>query len=256
MLPAMRDEDTELGYLARPGDDPAPGVVLLHDVWGLAAHTRDLARRLAGAGFAALAVDLYRGLPSREVGSDPGRWIRALPDPEVLATVQAAIDALAGGAARGRPVGITGFCMGGQYTILAAAACTGLSSAVAFYGMLSHEHGLLAPAPGEPPLDPARKPRSPLEAAAHARCPLLALFGADDTFIPVDDVRALERQLARAGPGHVVSLYAGAGHAFLNDTRPDLYRPHVAAEAWPRLLHWLHPPTPGASLGDGPSLRS
>ncbi len=235
----MRTEETELGYLACPGPEPAPGVVMIHDVWGLAEHTRHLARKLAAGGFAVLAVDLYRKLPSREVGADPGRWIRGLPDPELLAVVQEAIDALAGGAARGREVGITGFCMGGQYTILAAAACTGLAAAVPCYGMLSHEHGLLAPAPGEPPLDPARKPRSPLEAAAQVRCPMLALFGADDTFIPVEDVRALQSELAKAGPDHVVSLYAGAGHAFLNDTRPDLYRPAIAREAWSRLVAWL-----------------
>lgn len=236
----MHAQETELGHLARPsGAAPAPGVVVIHDVWGLAEHTRELARRLAEEGFAALAVDLYRGLPSRDVGGDPGRWIRGLSDPERLAVVQEAIDALAGGAARGRRVGVVGFCMGGQYAILAAAACTGLAAAVPCYGMLSHEHGLLAPAPGEPPLDPARKPRAPLAAGAHARCPVLALFGADDAFIPVEDVRAFAAELAKAGPEHVVSLYAGAGHAFLNDTRPDLYRPAIAREAWSRLLHWL-----------------
>lgn len=246
----METEETELGFLARPDDEPAPGVVVLHDVWGLADHTRDLAGRLARAGFAALAVDLYRALPSREIGGDPGRWIRGLSDPEVLANVQAAIDALAGGAARGRKVAVTGFCMGGQYAILAAAACTGLSAAVPFYGMLSHAHGLLAPAPGELPLDPARKPRSPLEAAPHVRCPMLALYGADDAFIPVDDVLAFQRALATSGPEHVVSLYAGAGHAFLNDTRPDAHRPAIAAEAWSRLLSWLR------AFGGGPASRA
>jgi carboxymethylenebutenolidase len=235
----MLAADGELGHLARPGEAPAPGVVMIHDVWGLSDHTRDLAGRLAREGFAVLAGDLYRKLPSRDVGGDPGRWIRGLSDPELLGVVQEAIAALAAGPARGCKVAVTGFCMGGQYAILAAAGCTGLSSAVPFYGMLSHEHGLLAPAPGEPPLDPARKPRSPLEAAAHVRCPMLAMFGADDAFIPVDDVRAFEHELAKSGPGHVVSLYAGAGHAFLNDTRPELYRPTVAREAWQRLVAWL-----------------
>lgn len=240
MLPGMITEETALGFLARPGNGPAPGVVMIHDVWGLSEHTRHLARKLAADGFAVLAIDLYRKLPSRDVGGDPGRWIRGLSDPELLALVQEGIDALAGAAARGCRIGVTGFCMGGAYAILAAASCTGLSAAVPFYGMLSYEHGLLAPGPGEPAaLDRARKPRSPLEAAPHVRCPMLALFGADDAFIPVDDVRAFQRELANAGPDHVVSLYAGAGHAFLNDTRPELYRPAIAHEAWRRLVAWL-----------------
>jgi carboxymethylenebutenolidase len=128
--------------------------------------------------------------------------------------------------------------MGGQYTILAAAGCSGLSAAVPFYGMLSHEHGLLAPGPGET-LDPARKPRSPLEAAASVRCPLLALFGRDDPFIPVEDVRAFERALEKSGQPHEVVLYDGAGHAFLNDTRPEMYRPEAARDAWGRMLGWF-----------------
>jgi carboxymethylenebutenolidase len=233
----------ELGYLARPART-APGVVMLHDVWGLSDHTRDLARRLAAEGFAVLAVDLYRRLPEAKV-TDPGRFIRGLSDPDVLAEVQGAVDHLAGGAASDHRVGITGFCMGGQYTILAAAGCRGLSAAVPFYGMLSHEHGLLAPASGEA-LDPARKPRSPLDAGAAVRCPTLALFGRDDPFIPVDDVRAFERQLARSGQLCEVVLYEGAGHAFMNDTRPEMHRPAAALDAWARLVAWLR-----RHLGDG-----
>jgi carboxymethylenebutenolidase len=230
----------EQGFLARPRSTQAethPGVVMIHDVWGLSAHTRDLARRLAGEGFAVLAVDLYRHLGPVRI-EDPGGFIRGLSDPALLAEVQGAIDALAEGPARGRRVGITGFCMGGQYVLLAAGGCRGLSAAVSFYGMLSHAHGLLAPQPGES-LDPARKPREPLAAAASAGCPVLGLFGTDDPFIPVDDVRALERALAGSGRPCVVSLYAGAGHAFMNDTRPEMHRPEIAREAWGRMLAWF-----------------
>ncbi len=231
-------ETLAFGFLARPvGDAPAPGIVMIPDVWGLSDLYRELARRLAEAGFAVLAMDLYHRERSVEI-PDPGRWIRGLSDLEVLADVQAAIDHLVRGPAAGHRIGVTGFCMGGQYAILAAAGCTGLSAAVPFYGMLSHEHGLLAPVPGET-LDPVRKPRSPLEAAAGVRCPMLALFGTEDAFIPVDDVRAFAAELAKAGAHHVVSLYAGAGHAFMNDTRPELYRPAIAREAWQRMLDWF-----------------
>ena len=243
MEPACACETLPFGFLARPaGGAPVPGIVMIPDVWGLSDLYRDLARRLAADGFAVLALDLYHR--EREVKiTDPGRWIRGLSDPVVLSDVQAAIDHLARGPAAGHEVGVTGFCMGGQYAILAAAGCTGLSAAVPFYGMLSHEHGLLAPAPGEA-LDPARKPRSPLEAAAHVRIPMLALFGCEDAFIPVDDVRAFAAALANAEQGapdsrHVVSLYANAGHAFMNETRPELYRPATAREAWQRMLAWF-----------------
>lgn len=235
-------EELELGFLARPrGGAPAPGIAMIPDVWGLSDHYRDLARRLSAAGFAVLAIDLYRREPRRLRGeqiSDPGRWIRGLSDPAILAEVQAAVDHLASGPAAGRKVGVTGFCMGGQYAVLAAAGCTGLSAAVPFYGMLSHEHGLLAPPAGEA-LDPEHKPRSPLAAAADVRCPMLALFGCDDPFIPIDDVRALAAELVQVGSHHVVSLYAGAGHAFMNETRPEMYRPAVAREAWERMLAWF-----------------
>ena len=234
----MQTAEIELGYLAHPEGGPHPGVVLIPDVRGLYDHYRELARRLAGEGFAVLAVNLYRREGTVEI-TDPGRWIRGLDDRRVLADVQAAIDHLAAHpSAAGRRLGVTGFCMGGQYTLLSSAGCSGLSAAVAYYGMLSHERGLLAPAAGES-LDPARKPCSPLDAAASARCPVLGLFGRDDPFVAVEDVRALERQLEKSGQPHEVVLYEGAGHAFMNDTRPEMYRPEVARDAWARTLAWF-----------------
>jgi carboxymethylenebutenolidase len=228
----MQTSELELGYLATPDGGARGAVVVIHDVWGLYDHYRDLARRLADAGWAALAVNLYRREPEPKI-SDPGQWIRALDDRRVLADVQAAIDLLAGrGASR---VGVMGCCMGGQYAILAAAGCTGLAAAAPFYGMLSDAHGLLAPAPGES-IDRARKPRSPLDAATALRCPTLAFFGADDAFVPLADVREFE---ARIGPEHRVVVYPGAGHAFLNDTRAEMYRPDAARDAWARMLDWF-----------------
>jgi carboxymethylenebutenolidase len=232
----VRSEELELGALVRPDSGLHPGVVLIHDVWGLSDHTRDLARRLAGEGFAVLAVNLYHRKGAVRI-EDPGAWMRALSDPEALSDVQAAADLLAAhpGSA-GRKVGVTGFCMGGSYALLAACSCRGLSAAVPFYGILSYRHGLLAGGGGP---DPARKPRDPLAAAPDLRCPLLAIFGAEDEFVPASDVRELERRLAASPqPSEVVS-YAGCGHAFLNDTRPAAYRPGPAREAWARMVEFF-----------------
>lgn len=232
----MPIQDVELGVLALPEVQPAPGVVMIHDVWGVSDHTRDLAGRLATEGFAALAVDLYRRESEVKI-ENPGKWMRALSDPTVLADVQAAADQLAASpATRGHGIGVVGFCMGGMYALMAACACDGLRAAVPYYGLLSHRYGLLYDPDG---LDPERKPREPLEMAAELRCPLLAFFGEDDEFVPVADVRALEAQLAKASPPSQVVIYPGAGHAFANDTRPDAYRPDSAADAWRRMLAFL-----------------
>jgi carboxymethylenebutenolidase len=230
----MRTEEHAFGFLARPeGGGARPGVVAVPDVWGLSSHIRAAARRLAGEGFAVLAVDPYRRTGRGAFADAPGAlaWIRELDDLLVLDTIQEAIDALAAHpAVAGRPVGITGFCMGGQYAILAACRCRGLAACAPFYGMLRYEPGL----------DPARKPRSPLDAVADLACPLLGFYGTEDPLIPVSDVEALRARLAASGQPGEVRLYAGAGHAFANETRPESYRPEAAADAWRRLVAFLH----------------
>ncbi|MDJ0850301.1 MAG: dienelactone hydrolase family protein [Myxococcota bacterium] len=232
----MPTDDHELGYLAHPDDGPNPGVVMIHDVWGLADHTRDLARRLAQEGFSVLAIDLYRR--EQEVAiEDPGAWIRGLSDPQVLADVQAGAELLAAHPSTGgRDVGVTGFCMGGMYAVLAACGCPGIAASVAFYGMLSYEHGMLHEPSG---LDPEKKPRSPLQAAPELACPLLGLFGEDDAFVPLADVEALRDLLEKAEPSSEIQVYPGAGHAFMNDTRSDAYRPETAEQAWTRMVDFF-----------------
>jgi carboxymethylenebutenolidase len=231
----MLSEELEAGYLARPDAGRHPGVVMVHDVWGLADHTRDLARRLAGEGYGVLAVNLYRRMGTVRI-ENPGSWMRGLSDPHLLDEIQAAIDLLHARPELSGKVGITGFCMGGMYALMAACRCRGLSAAVAFYGLLSHRSGLLLDPEG---LDPARKPREPLAMAPELRCPLLAFFGEDDEFITVEDVRALEAALSRSPQPSQVVLYPKAGHAFMNDTRPAAYRPEVARDAWGRMLRFF-----------------
>jgi carboxymethylenebutenolidase len=228
----MHGGDDLFAYGAWPrGGAALPGLVIVPDVRGLTDHYRDVARRFAAEGFFALAVDLYsrEGPPDLPDMQSVFAWIRALPDPRVVSDLGAAVRYLAGRAeVRADRVGITGFCMGGQYTIMAACSVPGLAAAVSWYGMLRYdEHD-------------ERKPVSPLELAPKLACPYLGLFGAEDAIIPQADVDELRAILTREGKTFEIKSYAGAGHAFFNDTRPDAYRPDAAADAFPRAVKFLH----------------
>ncbi len=235
----MAERDEKLGFLALPDPplgDGCPGVVLVHDVWGLGDHARDLARRLASEGFAVLAIDLYRRLERVEI-RDPGAWMRGLSDPQVLGDIREGVALLASleETAR-RRVGVVGFCMGGTYALLAGCGVEGVGAVVPFYGLLAHGHGLLHDPDG---LDPKLKPREPLAAAVELGCPLLGFFGGRDPYVPLEDVRALEQRLAESGQPSEIVVYPEAGHAFVNDTRPDAYREADARDAWARMCSFL-----------------
>lgn len=227
-----RDGDRLLAYGAWPrSTTPVPGLVLIPDVRGLTDFYRDVARRFAGEGFFTLVLDFYsrEGAPDLPDMAAVFAAIRALPDPRVLADVGAAVQYLATRAeVRADRIGVTGFCLGGQYTVMAACSVPGLAAAVSWYGMLRYaEHN-------------ERKPVSPLELAPKLACSYLGLFGAADELIPNADVEELRSILTRTGKTFEIKSYAGAGHAFFNDTRPDAYRPDAAADAFPRAVAFLH----------------
>jgi carboxymethylenebutenolidase len=225
------DGDVVLAYAALPPTDgPAPGLVLVPDVRGLSDHYRDVARRFAAEGFLTLAVDLYsrEGTPTLPDLESVFRWMRALPDGRVLGDLRAAASFLASRPdVRATAIGITGFCMGGQYALMAACTVPGLAACVSWYGMLRYaEHTPL-------------KPASPLALAPQLACPYLGLFGEADALIPLSDVEELRAILTRAGKAFAIQTYPDAGHAFFNDTRPDAFRPGAAADAWRRCIAFL-----------------
>jgi carboxymethylenebutenolidase len=207
-----------------------PGLIVIPDVRGLTDHYREIARRFAREGFFALAVDLYsrEGAPDLPDMPSVFAWIQSLPDPRILGDLGAAVGYLASRSeVRRERIGITGYCMGGQYALMAACSVPGLSACVSWYGMLRYaEHN-------------ERKPISPLELAPRLACPYLGLFGAEDALIPNADVEELRTILTREEKTFALKSYPGAGHAFFNDTRPDAYRPDAAADAWPRAVEFL-----------------
>jgi carboxymethylenebutenolidase len=207
------------GYLARPeGEGPYPGVIVLQEWWGINEHIKDVTRRVAQAGYVALAPDLYKG----QVATEPDearKLVMELDMPAAVQEIGSAADFLLGqDYVSGEQVGVMGFCMGGGLALQAALNDAGTGRyavAIPFYGS---------------PLTP--------EQAATVQTPILGLYGADDGGIPVADVTAMQDALTAAGVENSFTIYDGAPHSFFNDTR-ESYRPEAAADAWQQTLSWL-----------------
>jgi carboxymethylenebutenolidase len=236
--PELSHADRTLGaYLAAPkGAAPAtPAVVVVQAIWGVDAQLRDTVRRLATAGYVAIAPDLYAGLgaPSGDGATEIGPFRDA-----AAKLADATVDAdLAAAAAyvRSRPgtarvkVGVTGFCMGGGITLRQTVDNAKVFDAAAvFYGKVRYgttgDNGAITPIA--------------LAYADDVAIPLAGSWGARDTSIRPDDVRALEARLVARGLAHDFRIYDDAGHAFFDDTRASYVGP-AATDAWARTLAWF-----------------
>lgn len=207
-------------------DERVPGIILIHDVFGLTEHYRDIARRLAEEGFFALAIDLYsrEGAPHLPDAAAALQWVRQVNDQRVLADIDGAVHLLRTRLdVRARSIGITGFCMGGRYAFMAACAVPDIAACVSFYGMLRV----------------ADKPAGPLDFAADLNCPFLGLYGEQDPSIPRADIKELESILRRTEKTFKTKIYPEAGHAFFNDQRPEAYHAEAAHDAWQRTLKFF-----------------
>ena len=206
---------TTPGFLAQPSDNGQwPGVILLQEWWGLVPHILEVAERLAGEGFVVLAPDLYHG--QRAAEPDEARKLSmALDRQRAIREVSAAAKLLVSLEGTHPRIGVMGFCMGGGLSLSAAAHDSALGAVVCFYGR-------------------------PLEAADTARikCPVLGFFGEEDGGIPLSLVYDFQKALTAHQIVHDIHVYAGAQHAFFNDSRPA-YHPDAAADAWQRTLDWF-----------------
>ncbi|MGN6606716.1 MAG: dienelactone hydrolase family protein [Jatrophihabitans sp.] len=211
------------GHLALPaGDGPWPGVVVIHEAFGLDDVVKRQADRLAAAGYLALAPDLFTDGSTvrcvigafRSIASGRGK---------AFADIEAARVALAGHPDCTGKVGVIGFCMGGAFALLTAQR--GFDASSVNYGVLPKD----------------------LDAVLQGACPIVASYGMKDTSLRGAAAK-LERGLTRAGVEHDVKEYPSAGHSFLNDAPngPSLLRPLLrvanvgpeptaAADAWQRI---------------------
>lgn len=211
------------------GTAPAPAVVLLTAIAGINPYMERVAGQLAEHGFTTLVLDYYARSGQVPDLSSPEKImaaVGALSDPQTLGDLQDAVHYLAElETVNPERVAVLGFCVGGTYALMATSRVDGLRATAAFYGVLSYAK--LS----------ENKPLSPLDAVEASRVPLLAHYGDEDHLVPVTDVEAL-RERTRGAPAEVY-LYPGAGHAFHEDFRPDIYRPVAARLAWTRTLAHL-----------------
>ena len=205
------------GYLSVSPTAGGPGVVVIQEWWGLVDHVRDVCDRLAREGFVALAPDLYRG----EATGDPGEAQRLMMHLD-LARASADLDRavttlLDHDAVEGARVGCIGFCMGGQLALHAGAQNRRIGAVVDCYGI---------------------HPNVRVDFAA-MQAAVLGVFAENDDFVPSRAVHQLERELGAAGVRHHFETYLGVEHAFLNDSRPEVYDAATAREAWGDILAFL-----------------
>ena len=217
------------GYRAKPKGAVRPPVVLVvQEIFGIHEYVRDVCRRLAQAGYLAVAPDLYvrQGDVSRMSSIDEIRGVvMRVPDAQVLGDLDAAAawaDSDGGDAAK---LGITGFCWGGRMVWLYAAHSARLKAGVAWYGRLVGEAS-------------ERFPRSPLDVAGSLRAPVLGLYGGEDAGIPLDTVERMRAALVAAKSPSKIEVFPGAQHGFHADYRPS-YHEEAATKGWKLLLDWF-----------------
>jgi carboxymethylenebutenolidase len=205
----------EHGELAEPsGGGNAPALIVIQEWWGVNDHIRSLVDRFSKDGFLALAPDLYHGKTTKDAG-EAAKLLGELDWGHAVETVAAAAAFLATHPRYNGKVGITGFCMGGAVTLAAAAKVPGLSAAVPFYGI---------PDPGTD--------YSQVSAVIQGH------FAKKDEYVPTDRAVALKTKLEKAGKKVELHFY-DAPHAFVNDTRPEVYTPDAAKLAWERAVTFL-----------------
>ncbi|HEV7699574.1 MAG TPA: dienelactone hydrolase family protein [Pyrinomonadaceae bacterium] len=193
-------------FVAAPDSGAGRAVLVIQEWWGLNDHIKDICGRYADEGFIAIAPDLYRGRVAMNA-DEASQMMHDLEIEDGIDTIKNAIDA-ARVAYDVSHFGITGFCMGGTFTLRAACELEGLSAAAAFYGDVPEE-------------DILKK----------LTVPTIFISGTKDKWINPEKVAALEDVVERYELPLQTVKYV-ADHAFFNDTRPEVYDETAARDAW------------------------
>ncbi len=224
-------------YLARPAGQGRRGaIVVVNEIFGIHDYIKDVCRRFAREGYAALAPDYFdrAGDPAPLTDFAQIRDIVATASHEqVMGDTQGAIDWLkAQSFVKRDAIGVTGFCWGGTVVWMAAALSPDVKAGVAWYGRL------VRPQPGSWGAEEERP--WPYDVAATIHAPVLGLYAEDDRGIPLESVENMRAALAAADnpTGSEIIVYPGAQHGFHADYR-DSYNAEAAADGWRRCLAWF-----------------
>jgi carboxymethylenebutenolidase len=216
-------------YLAVPDDGSSArgSVVVIHHMPGYDSSTKEITRKFAAHGYAALMPNLYyRDAPgaSPDDAAATARAKGGVPDERLVGDVAGAAAYLRGLPGSNGKAGVIGYCSGGRQSFLAACSLD-LDAAVDCYGACI----VNAPPEGMP-----LKVAPIVGLAKDLSCPLLGLFGADDKYPAPEETAELSRVLDGLGKTHEFHTYEGAGHAFFSVDRPA-YRPEAATDGWQRI---------------------
>jgi len=222
-------------YAAPSGKTHLPVVLVVQEIFGVHAYIADICRRLAKAGYLAIAPDLYARQGDATKYTDISKLLAELvakvPDEQVLGDLDGAVKWAGEHGGDVKKVGITGFCWGGRITWLYAQTRSHVKAGVAWYGRLV----------GTPS---ALSPKHPLDLAAQMKAPVLGLYGGQDGGIPLTTVNEMKEALAAAASKNPAAkasqfvVYPQAPHAFHADYRPS-YRKDAAEDGWKQLLQWF-----------------
>jgi carboxymethylenebutenolidase len=197
-------------------DGARAAVIVVQEWWGLNDHIRDVARRFAREGYFAIAPDLY-SRQGHKVATEPNlaaELMGGLKKEDGIEDLQTTIEWLrVQKQTQTARIGIIGFCMGGSYALLLPCETREISAAAPFYGEIP-----------------------PDEKLKNLSCPILYVYGENDGWIQRSDVDRLAAALKKFDKQGEVKIYPGCSHGFFNDTRPDVYRPAEAKDAWDRTL--------------------
>jgi carboxymethylenebutenolidase len=224
------------GYRALPSKPKGkvPVILVVHEIFGVHEHIKDVCRRFAKEGYYAIAPELFarQGDVSKitDFKEIISKVVSKVPDAQVLSDLGAAL-----AFAKKDPhvdasrLSITGFCWGGRIVWLYAAHQPALKAGVAWYGKILGDKDDL-------------HPRNPTDIVAELKAPILGLYGGKDQSIPVDTVQQQAQALAASSNASAkassIHIYPDAGHAFFADYRPS-YQQESAEDGWKRLNDWL-----------------
>jgi carboxymethylenebutenolidase len=238
----MKSQDLIIGstpaYYAYPDDGAKhPSLIVIHEIWGLDKHIRDVVNRFSAEGYSVLAPNLFHGLSfegkisptlfdemrNPETKDEAQKKMRALFAPiqapefaeKTLSELKQCVDYLLQDAHVNGEVAVLGFCFGGTYSLALAGADSRIKASVLFYG-----HPLAS------------------EKVKNVNCPVLAFYGEEDTAL-VESLPALKEAMKKEGKDFTAVVYPNAGHAFFNNTNVKMYNAEAAKDSWTKTLEFL-----------------